>query len=512
MKRHYLAILIFYSAIGVYPTQAQEPEEYEDPFGDYEEDWLPPMPREANYWRGEKKVEENEIVVRSLFSLAQPLEKLPLVNQSLTRLPHTKSTDTVYDVSAWFSNCDGGQWVYYNDTSDYLIANASHRLRASVSEYAQRIVERLPMKIKISATYLMMDRNVPLTLGAIKKSKHKKVMRCSGVVKSGEIMTFGKDSQQISVEGILSYSGFSSVIDINFYREGELDVKMATSLQTGMMKVLNVGIAEGDEIGVMILKVECLDMNGRVLREEAAVPKMEISNHRMIREFIDGKEYLFWRVKDLIQLLDSGSTRSEAPVKLVVNPDLDFFDEDASTYDVKELLELQGIRFGENEWVIYDSVTGLMVASGGSELLDIIEELTYGLCVSFGNNITTVTNFYEVNASSQVDGNKEWDLLNMLSRNPILLGNVGYFLSSGVKVRHSSPEGNVSLELTMDDAGRMTEQSYQMDLDFLNRKISSELKIYVPYDKPIFVELKTDPASKRTIVMMVITKKSRIYR
>jgi hypothetical protein len=506
MKLYCLYILAIYSVLLVHDSQAQSSDGPDDPFGVDESELLPPEPREAVYWRGKDREEKNEIIVRSLLNVHQPLENLPLVTQGLTELPQTQKTDKVYNISVRFPNCDGEQWVYYNDTSDYLIANASHRLKASVNGYVSRVELAMPIKMRISATYLIVDRKVPLTLEAIKNSEYRRVMSFSGNLRSGEVMKLGRDEQQITTEVVIFEGGQCVSLNLNLYREGELDVEVATSLQVGVMKVIHVGITEVDEKGVMIINIEGLDMNGRVMRGERAPPKIEISKYEVSRKIINGSEYLFWKVPDLIQLLGPG------PEKLVVNPGLGFFHEDAITFDFKEVMAYQGLRFGEDEWVMYDSVSGLMVASGSSGLLDWVEELTNELCVTYGISISTVTNFYEVDAGYQLESDGKWDVLRVLSSKPVLLGSVGYILGSGEMIRHGSADGVASLELIMDETGWMTEQSYQMNLDFEGCKIISDLKIDVLYDKPTFIALQADSKSQRTIIMKILTTKNRIYR
>ncbi len=506
MKFYVLSLLFVSSVLIVNQAQAQEENIHDDPFGVSDEYLKPPMPREAKYFKGKVRKEKNEIIARSLLSLLQPINKLPLVDHAQTQLPHTKSTDRVYNISAWFPNCTDEQWVYYNDTSNYLIANASHRLKASVSEYVYRVIKKLPVNLKLTATYLVVDRNIPLTIEAIKKSQHKKVMSFSGVLKSGEKAMFGKVERYLSAEGLIYPGAHSAYCSLNLYLADELEVEINTSLQVGLREVVQVGIIKGNEKGVMILNLERLDMNGRKVREKRVNPQIEISNYQVKREVISGREYLFWRVPDLITLLGPCEER------LVVNSNLGVFAKEAIIYDFSENLELQGIRMRKDDLAIYDSMSGLLVVSGNTSVLDMVEEISYEISVSYGLNISTVTNFYEVDAHSKAEVGNEWDVVSILSRNPELLGNVGYFLGGGEKVRHSSPQGSVILEVILDESGRFTNQVYQLDLNFLNHKIKSKLKTDVEYNRPKFIELQTNPVTRRSIIMMILTTKKRIFR
>ena len=105
---------------------------------------------------------------------------------------------------------------------------------------------------------------------------------------------------------------------------------------------------------------------------------------------------------------------------------------------------------------------------------------------------------------------EEWNVLDVLSSNPSLLGNVGYLQKSGTKITHNSLHGNTSMTLDLRETGLHTDQTYQLDLKLGGREIKPNIEIKVPYNKQQFIEIPLNHESKRTVIMMIFTEKKRV--
>lgn len=475
-------------------------EEKRDPFGEYVDQWKPPEPREVFYWSGDKRVEKNEIMVKSLVNLFRSLDDVPLVSHGLIEMPQTKLTDKVYDISAWFPNCIGEQWVYYNDTSDYLIANASHQLRTSVNEYVHRMLSRSLQKVRLSMTYLVVDGNVPLNLEDLRGAKYRKVMSFSSEFRPNEEVSIIEGGRQISAEATNEGLRCDTSVILKLTRDNELEVEISALFESGEEKIVNVGITEGNERGVMMIKLEWLDMKGNVLS-----PLQNRNSYKYTHggHYLNYSYYLFRKTPDFTEDLISNKMR------LIVPPKLEFFDKDDITFSIKEFMILQGVKLEEDDWVIYDAVTERLIAYCSEEAFEQIGELVSFMGVRAPRSASVMTLFYEVDAADEIE---RWDLLNVLASKPVLLGSISYLQQSGNRIRLSSSLGNTSLERIVGGSDDLDEQIYEIDVSFLGREIKAKLELLVHHDKPTFVEVHTDLKANRAIVMMIVTKTpDRIY-
>ena len=471
----------------------------DDPFSD--EPAEPHIPKKASYLETHKKANEIKIITKDLAFLLEDLNKLPITKREISELPHTSKGDIVYEITHLFPNCQDNPnlWVLYNATSSHMIAKADPLLSASVNEYAYKTSNRQTAKMKISGVYLKLDSSIPLDFETIQKSKHEQLMRFSFMLETYEKFYFKQNSRAININYISSPYATAVDLDLDIYHDESLDVRLSCSLETEKNEVMNLGISNGKQRHVLILFIQRIDIRG--IETPISRPKKKLGN-RLERSLIKDQEYLFYRLHDLNGIF-SGYRNN----KLTVNPDLRFFHEDAIIYDFKDILAKAGITLTKEAWTAYDPHSGLFVATGNKKSLDSIQEILESILISHRPMMATVTNFYEVNSKNN---DTKWNLLDVLSSDPVLIGNVGYTHRNGERSELQSKYGSTTMESMFDETGLFTDQVYRLDLKLRGRKIKSNLEIKVPNSKPHFVEIVTKPESKRTIVMMIHTQEKTI--
>jgi len=459
----------------------------------------PPTPKKASYFRGHKSERTEQIITRNLAFLLKDIGETPISSRDTFNIPHTNEGDLIYELTQHFPNCQDNPewWVIYNATSSYIIANADPLLQASINEYIYKSRNRQPRNLQVSATYIQLDNQVDLDLASIRNSNYEKLLNFSISSRSGKDFLFQQNNHGVHINSILSPDGTNAELDLTIYHQDVFETRLNCTIKAGTTEIINLGISNEKERRVLLLTTKCLNISGR---DVSVSPPNQRSKYRLERKFIKDREYLFYSLLDLEKLLNCKTNG------LVANPDLPFFHKDAVTYDFKDEMTDIGIPLSNEEWTIYAPQSGVFVATGSDTTLDVIEEFFDSLLTSDRHFITTTTHFYEVNSRENI---KEWDGLDLLSSDPLLLGNVGYLQNSGT-VTHNSLHGNASMTLGLRHTGLHTDQTYQLDLKLGGREIKSNIEIKVPYNKQQFIEIPLNHESKRTVIMMIFTEKKRV--
>ncbi|MGJ8656051.1 MAG: hypothetical protein ACSHX6_06350 [Akkermansiaceae bacterium] len=494
-----MRLLLFLFSFVMSPGWACE--EYGDPFGDDEA--RPLVPREAAYLEGGGSVDgEVEVLVRSLPMLLQSLENLPLVKRDLEGLPHTIAGDEVYDISGWFPNCDEVRedlWVVYNARSGYLIASADGLLRASVNEYVDDVVMNQLPKMRLSVTYLKVKGSVQLEMGALQGSDYRVVMRVVGGSSSGEVFEFGNAGFSVRSEVDMDYSRRGAYVSLNIVGGENEEISMGCGVEMGQQIISKVGVNDGGEQGVLILKLVYVDQLGRELDYHQRLESRLDVDDQVYRGFDFWRHHYFSSRMSVLDYLDCDD------VKLVVPPADPLYREDDVVYDITKSLELQGIKIREGDRLLSNQTVGQMDFKGADKAFEQVEELFTELGVRPPNLFYMTSSFYEVEAKGMFD--REWSLENVLASNPVLLGEMGGVISQGDKFSLKSEYGAVEWSAIFfdgvtegrEDDSDWIESSFEIDLKISGREIKWSEEAFVCLEKPVFVEVRRDGG--KSIVM-----------
>jgi len=465
------------------------------------------LPRKAVYLAGAKKREpkiKNELMVRSLPLFPGKFKDMLLVisKRDLTGLPHTKPGDKVYDLSAFFPNCNPGKsylWVIYNASSGYIIANVDPLLSASVNEYRHNIVVKQITKVRLSATYLLVDKNIPLEIKSLKQAKHQRIMSVAGEFRSGEKVNLSNFDTSVKFEMIACECGRDADIILNFEaRESEKSIMSAT-FEFGKENIMDLGITEGNTRKVMIFTLINVDILGR-----------EIEVHESIVERVKTSENIFydWRCKYCPYGIDVADLSINMPVNLVVPPNDPLFRKDDVIYDLKDAMSLQGIKMLKGDRLFYNKTCGQIMCICSYENYEQIQELFVNLGKRQPPTLRLSANLYEVNSIHISDS--EWTLESVLASNPIFLGSASCVTRSGERAKLKSLYGKFIWEPIIGESGYHLSHELGIDVNLLGCHIKSIKEEFITRKKIIFIELQSNAETKKSIVMMMTIKVDRI--
>ena len=498
-----IVLLFFIGSVWALPCVNSD-----DPFGAGLEAHSPFIPRKAVYLAGAKKRElkiKNELMIRSLPLSPGAFENMFLVisKRDLTDLPHTKPGDIVYDLSEFFPNCDLKKdlWVMYNASSSYIIASVDPLLRASVNEFVYNHSVEQIMKMRLSVAYLHIEGNVPLEIEAIKNSEYQRIMNISGEFRSGEEASLTNSGGSLQLELVMSEDGFYADAVIKLEEREEEKSMLTATFEFGKEYILELGVNEGNSRGVLILRLEDLDVCGR-----------EVELRAPLAERINLSKQIFydWRCHycpyDLDLDIFSAGPSDDDPINLVVPPRDPLFRRNDVVYDLKEAMVLQGIEMGLGDKLLYNKTCGQIFGLCSYEYYEQIQEL-----FSIGREPSTLllsASIFEVDSAQLPE--TQWTLESVLASHPILLGNAGSTSRSGEKTSLASHYGTFTWEPIMGESGYHISNILDMDLTLQGRKIKVSKEEFVTREERIFIELKRDPEKNKTYVMMMKIQIERI--
>ncbi len=468
-----------------------------DPFSE-EEKPLPLVPREAFFLAGTSALGDTndvEVIVRNLMFLPYELSGAPQCEIDLTKFDDVDSSDELLDLSRYFPNCKKGLWVVYNKTSCKVIAKVDLALRVSVNEYVARCKMKFPSSMRLSATYMTVDKDVPLNIDAIRDSEYKTLMKFSGVFKAGEEMTFLLDKDLISIDLIDDDSRKIGYLSLTLFRENAFDVETRMSMEAGREIFVEVGLTDGGEKDVLCLKLEWVDMMGETI--ESHMPRAEAREEKY--DFL-GSLAICLQTRDLGVFYGYERTEGRLLVPFSSAEGVQFKKNDI-VYDLRDFFERQGIRVKRGDWVVMNQSTQDIYTKCSAFTLEQLEEMRYEYTgPRYPYNLELTSTFYEVDYQMQGDG--EWTVERLLSARPKLVGRLGVMSMGGECMRLKSKLGNISLETIMDDYGEL-DINGNFDLMINGERIIKKVNRKCYRGKMSIIELDMDAATKRSVVMLL---------
>ncbi len=441
-----------------------------------------------------------------------PVSEMPKVTEVDTDWEHTKEGDVIYNITEWFplekmrsKNAEEEErWVYYNQTSGYIIANADRFLQSSIYDYVKGNILKHGITFRISMNYIEIADSIPLEVQGIEESEYKTLIKYSGNVGQGEKVEFRNGDGELE---IVSYMERYDVnyVDLSVWLTNQSHIRISFFLKTNQWKIHECGISSSGKRRVMMVKCECQNRLGQLVyfpMEKEKFVKMPVYSDEH-DPFSDVDNRLIYHAgykvpPDVIQLLypSNGGTDPfsgevfDLPEKYK-----------GDRVDVSELL----LNWDIQSMTIFDRPSSMLVAYATERNHEMIEELLSGLgphsLLSFLVNL----NFYEID-SEGLSENYQWRVEDLLAGNPVKLASIGCISSSGFRTDLSLKESYFKVDLMRNGYDTAVDLDLDMKLGLPALKLGMKQQVEVKYDVPMIMKV-TDGKNGRVVVMMIgVTK------
>ena len=352
------------------------------------------------------------------------LEGMPRVKATET-WPNSKAGDEIYDISEWFekemnkNRKRGKQWVYYNNSSKRIVANADLFLREYLHSYIKKGLISSFTNIRIIYDYIEVPDNTPLTFDAIAnidyKLLHKGSFSASNV---GQSYSDGKYKISIGCHRLdpdRVRAGTAGIeIGISNGEKKLLDLYLV--LVPGNRLIKEVGISKAGRKKLLVIHTSITSLDGVVAEVPPARDELEqivnIHKHAPFTQPLSTK-----LIHVPLDFLDLMSADKKQQKQLSLGGDI---------YDVKQLLIGTGIPLSKASIACFFQDRSALFVHTERSNIDLIEKLTDEL------GLAPPTNYFVNGFILEVDENplETYDSMSLLKLNPQLIYSFGVALES----------------------------------------------------------------------------------
>ena len=302
------------------------------------------------------------------------LEEMPKV-KAIDTWPDSKVGDEIYDISEWFkkemnkNRKRGKQWVYYNNSSKRIVANADLFLREYLHSYIKEQLVSPFSGIRIIYDYIEVPDNTPLTFDAIAKINYKLLSKGSFSASSLE-QSYSDGKYKISIgchrlDPDRVRAGTAGIeIGISNGEQKLLDLYLV--LVPGNRLIKEVGLSKAGRKKLLVIHTSITNLDGVVAEVPPARDELEqIVNIHKPAPFTQPLGTKLIRVP--LDFLDLMSDDKKQQKQLSLGGDI---------YDVKQLLINAGIPLSKASIAYFFQDRSTLFVHTERNNIELIEELT----------------------------------------------------------------------------------------------------------------------------------------
>lgn len=440
------------------------------------------------------------------------LSEMPRVDEIRSNWAHTRDGDVIYNITKWFPldkmRADPSKaeerWVYYNQTSGYIIANADRFLQSSIYDYVKENLLRHGIIYRFSIAYIEIDDNLPLEIAAIEKSSYQTLMKYSGTGRSGEKVEFRNGEGEFSVETINERHDLSS-FDIALHLEDQSQVKCCFYLITDQWFLHECGVSSAGKRRVLMVKNECQNWLGQLVHfpvEKDQFVKIPLPDSDSDPFGDKGRleYYVGYKVPiDIVNFIRPLPALPEG-----ADPFGEYELPEKYTRDRVDVTDLLG-GYGVQAIAVFDLLSSMIVAYTTESNHSAIEELIMPLGARRYASFLVKLNFYEIDARD-VTEEDVWRVEDLLAGNPVKLASAGCMTLSGNRSTLSDNESECQIELSRDEYNRGVVLGLDLKLDLPQLKLVKEVQLELEYEVPKIVKVASRQKGRVIVMMTNVTK------